>query len=565
MSIDPATGKLDHLLHEETTRRELLRRLGLGGAALAIPGLFTTDAVGVDRARAALLAPANVEKEIALINWGIAGTIRNVYLPRSADIPTIYVTATALEGLLSIDEHGRLKPGVAKAWRLADPVTYVYKLRSGVRFWNGDVMTPDDVVFTLIQAYDPKAASQLNTYFTSVKWAKHTGPNEVTIKLKHPEATFAQIPGTYFAQVIQKKYFLAHKKDIGTPGVLSMGTGPYKFTELIPDQSLTLERHEQYWGKKPPVKKIVVKPILQDSTRLIAMRSGELDGVGSFSVPVDQAKTWDGISGVDVQFASSLQLGTLAFNTQKPPWNDVHVRRALAYSVDKAGLVKALFAGHARAANAMPPPAEWAGWLAASEVEHRYAKVPHYAFDLDKAKAELAKSKYPNGFKGTVVYADRDAATLGKACLSLAENVKRLGIHLNVKQITGDAWFALIVGPKDNRLNVTAGQLGADYNDPGENLFLNFHSQYAVNGQYNFANYRNPVMDRMLEAEQRLPEHSAKRAALLFQIMTYLARDLPQLYLWWNDTAMALKHDFVYEGFNPWTWVQPWGTHIRAR
>jgi peptide/nickel transport system substrate-binding protein len=399
------------------------------------------------------------------------------------------------------------------------------------------------VVFSLNYEVDPKYASQMNSYFGGVESVSKTGDMEVTIKLKAPEATFQWIPGTYFAQIFQKKFTEAHKDDIGTAGVLVMGTGPYKPTELIPDTSLTIERFDDYWGTKPSAKKVVIRSIVEDSTRLVAMRSGELDGV-------------------DIAFTSSLQLGTFAFNCGKEPWNDVHVRRACFHAVDREGLIKNVWGGHAAIAVAMPPPADWRGWLDDEDVKARYAKIPTYEFSLDKAKAELEQSAFAGGFSGTLVY-DENFPQLAKAALNLAENMAKLGGKIDVKQITGDEWFAAISGPKDDSLNMTAGQLGTDYNDPGENIYLNFQSKFAVNGAYNFANYKNPELDKLLDEQLALPAHSKERVDKIFEVLTLLATEAPQLYLWWNDTAMAINKKYVFQGFNPWTWVQPWATRIK--
>jgi peptide/nickel transport system substrate-binding protein len=546
--------QLQRLINAEISRRQLMKSVGLGAAMLSIPSLVRSFGAAVP----ALAA----EGEIDSLNWGTFGSSRTLFLPNNASIPAIILTANLMESLLAIDDAGTLQPSLAESWSQTDPVTYVYKIRKGVKFWDGSELTVDDVIFSLNYEVDPKYASQMNSYFTGVDSITQTGDMEVTIKLKAPEATFQWIPGTYFAQIFQRKFTEAHKDDIGTAGVLVMGTGPYKPIELIPDTSLTIERFEDYWGAKPSAKKVVIRSIVEDSTRLVALRSGELDGVGTFSVPVDQAKSWASVEGVDLAFTSSLQLGTFAFNCGKEPWNDVHLRRACAHAVDREGLIKSVWGGHADIAVAMPPPSDWRGWLDDEDVKARYANIPTYEFSLDKAKVELEQSGFRNGFNGTLVY-DKNFPQLAKAALNLAENMAKLGGKIDVKQITGDDWFAAISGPKDNSLNMTAGQLGTDYNDPGENIYLNFQSKFAVNGAYNFANYKNPALDKLLDEQLAMPAHSKERADKIFEVLKLLAVELPQLYLWWNDTAMAINRKFVFQGFNPWTWVQPWATRIK--
>jgi peptide/nickel transport system substrate-binding protein len=551
---------MQRLIQEEISRRRLLKSLGLGGAAvLSIPALVAGFGGTSSSARAQAMG---TDAEIDVVNWGTFGSSRTLFLPNNASIPAIILTANLMESLLQIDDAGTLQPSLAESWNQPDPLTYIYQIRKGVKFWDGSELTPEDVIFSLNYEIDPKYASQMNSYFTGVESVTQTDDMEITIKLNEPEATFRWIPGTYFAQIFQKKFYDAHTDDIGTAGVLVMGTGPYKPVELIPDTSLTIERFDDYWGAKPTAKKLVIKSIVEDSTRLVAMRSGELDGVGTFSVPVDQAKNWQSIDGVNVAFTSSLQLGTFAFNCGKEPWSDVHVRRACAHAVDREGLIKNVWGGHAAVAVAMPPPADWRGWLDDSDVAQRYSKIPRYEFDLDKAKAELEQSAFANGFSGVLVY-DENFPQLAKAALNLSQNMAKLGGKIEVKQVTGDDWFSIISGPKDDSLNVTAGQLGTDYNDPGENIYLNFQSKFAVNGAYNFANFKNADVDKLLDEQLALPAQSPKRADKIFEVLNLLATEMPQLYLWWNDTAMAINEKYVFEGFNPWTWVQPWATRIK--
>jgi peptide/nickel transport system substrate-binding protein len=555
---------LEQVIKDQITRRVALKRLTAGGAALTLPGVLA--ACGGSSSSSKTLtkggsAPAS-EQEIELIKWGIAGDVQNVFLPSSADIPTIYVTNAALESLLAIDDNGRLIPSVAESWNQPDATTYVYNLRQGVKFWNGDPVTADDVVWTLQYQTDPKNASQLNTYFSSIKSIEATGPMQVTIKLVAPEATFRWIPGTYFAQIVQKKFYEAHKKSIGTPGVLTMGTGPFKFTKLVPGSEVVLERNDLYWGTKPRVKKLIITPIPDDSARLLAMRSGQIDGAGLYSVPVSQAAQWSSIGDVHVNYQTSLQVGVFGMNNQRPPWNDVHVRRAVAWCTDGAGLVKGLWGGYGQPANAMPPPALWKGLLPDDEVKRRYAALTTYSLDLAKAKAELAKSAHPKGFSATMVYANTDTQ-LGNATQALAANLAKIGIKLNVKEIPVDQWNAMLVGPK-SAIDSIAATLGADYNDPGENIYLNFQSKFATNGEYNFVNIKNAQLDAMLDHAHALNATDPKRYDALFAIMEFVAQQVPMVYVWWNDTAQALKSKYVFEGLNPWTWIQPWASRIKV-
>jgi peptide/nickel transport system substrate-binding protein len=135
-------------------------------------------------------------------------------------------------------------------------------------------------------------------------------------------------------------------EDYGTPDVLPLGTGPYKVVEYVPDDRVVLEAYEDYWGGAPAVGRITMVAIPDQQTRLLAMRNGDIDG--SFDVSISDIDQWQGLDGVEVITAPSLGVYLLTLDQETPPFDDVEVRRAIARSVDREGLVKALLKGNIR-------------------------------------------------------------------------------------------------------------------------------------------------------------------------------------------------------------------------
>src|SRR5207237_9495221 len=127
---------------------------------------------------------------------------------------------------------------------------------------------------------------------------------------------------------------------------------------------------------------------------------------GTFQVPQEQIDQYKSLSGVTVQVAPELRTAYISLDVASPPFNDVHVRRALAYALDKAGLVRAVLRGYGQPAPTMPPPQQWGDLMPQSKVRALYKSLPQYAFNMTKAKAELALSAYPKGFTATVPFPD---------------------------------------------------------------------------------------------------------------------------------------------------------------
>ena len=521
-------------------------------AAMAGAALVGGAVLSVGLASAA--PPQNVEK----LTFALSAPIRSLDFYHSFDSGTATVLSNGLEGLLRYSDDGKLVPSLAESWSQPDPLTYSYKLRPGVKFWDGRPLTSADVVFSMSQHMQKKVGSELLSYYSSVKSIKAAGPNRVVIKLKAPDPFFQYVPAFQAGYIIEKKFAQAAGKKIGTPGVLTMGTGPYKFTKFVSDEGVSLARNDSYWGKKGVVKNVELKFITEDATRLLAMRSGEIDG--AFGVPADQANQWQGIANVKVAFTPQLRTAFFTFDTEAAPWSDVHVRRAFAHAIDKRGLVRTVLRGHGEVANTYPPPQQWGGLLAQKQVRKLYASLPQYPFDLNKAKQELARSSVPNGFTATVVYPD-SRKPIGQASLNLSQNLKQIGITLNVREATTSDWINGIYAHKD--LGIQVLTFGADYPDPANFPSLILDSKYAVANAFNVSNYKNPAVDRLL-VRQAASSKPAVRASLIKQILRISAKDVPYLPVWWQDIGLALKSKYVYSGFSTWYYTQPWVTRIKA-
>ena len=266
-----------------------------------------------------------------------------------------------------------------------------------------------------------------------------TGPMQVTIKLSAPNPFFRYTMAV--TPIGEKKFWSTHLKNIGNPGVLNMGTGPFEFTSFNPATGVTLVRNPNYWGQKASIQKLSIKFISDPNTMLLAIRSGEVDG--SFQIPYAQISQYKQLPGVNVQIAPAELPAYLSLDMQDPPFSDIHVRRAIAYAIDQAGMVHAVLDGYGSAAPTMPPPQQWGDLMSQSKVAAFYKTIPTYPFSIAKAKAELAKSTVPHGFTANVTFPD-SAPELGQALQILAQDLQQIGITLNVKQVPHSQWVSVL-------------------------------------------------------------------------------------------------------------------------
>src|SRR5579859_7777685 len=198
-------------------------RRAVGGALLfaALAGAVGLLATGAGA------RPASARADIPQITWALPEAIRGLDYTHSADGGSATVISLGMEPLVRYDLIGRLTPALASSFSTPNTTTYVYNIRKGVKFWDGQPLTTADVIYSLQRAADKKGGSQIASFFSDVSSMKATGPSQVTIKLSKPNPFFKySIAVTYIGE---KAYWSSHLKTLGTPAGLNMGTGPFEF------------------------------------------------------------------------------------------------------------------------------------------------------------------------------------------------------------------------------------------------------------------------------------------------------------------------------------------------
>jgi peptide/nickel transport system substrate-binding protein len=532
------------------TRRDLLRGAAASAAVLSVPGWLA--ACG-----STSTAPSLSNKQIDTLNWGLGATVRSLDLAHGFDSPGLIVQSLCLETLTTIDSDLKIAPSLAESWSKPDDSRYVYKIRQNVKFWDGTPLTMDDIVFSLNRNLDQSVASEVGAYYANIKSIEATGPFEITIHMANPDPLWAY--AAIYGPITSKQFATQQGVKFGTPagGTLTvMGTGPFQPTSFVADTGVSVVRTDNYWGQKPLIKQVNFKIIEDAQTLQLAYRSGDIDG--TFGIPLSQSDQWAAIPNSKILFAPGMVVTYLSFDVTKAPFDDIHVRRTFAYACDRKGIVSALLRGHGQPANSIVPPEQWSGLQPPDKVKQLYGQLQDYPFDIDKAKAELAQSSVPSGFSATIVVPDT-ALYYQQALLTLSQNLKGVGIALEVKTVTSNEWLSHIYA-HDRPLQFV--ELAPDYPDPADYLVIDYPSAAAVPNAFNTANYKNSQIDALLT--DQASADSAHRVDDLFQIMKISNEDLPYYPIWWEDVAMAIHDKFVYTGFNGITYALYWAGSIRA-
>lgn len=524
----------------QISRRRACRALVSAASALVI-GLAVQGTPSQARA-------ADIEE----ITWALPGFPDTLLVAHAWSTYEGAIMSLVQEGLLVFGDDLSLQPGIADTWSQTDPQTYVYHIRDGITFHDGSPVTADDVVFSMTWHQDPNNRSQLGAFFASVASIEATGPQEVTVKLKKPDAQFQYSPAHMAGFIMKKSQLEAAGADYGTPAALPLGTGPYKLVEWVPGDRVVMEAYDGYWGGRPSVRRIVMQPIPDTQTRQLAMRNGDIDG--TFDVPISEVDQWQQLDGVDVATASSLGVYQVTLDFGTPPFDDIHIRKAIAHALDKQGLVTAILKGKGEAAVAINPPGMWAGVLDEAAAREFYATLPQLEFDLEKAKAELAQSSMPNGFEFTIPVPNTEPLML-YAMLSLAENLKQIGVTMNVSEVDYSAWLDTYFAHENMGAQIIS--YFPDYADAANYPFLFYHSLNAGKDGMNGSTYKNPAVDAALDKALQSSD-PAERAAALKEAITLANADVATIPIFWPDSAMAIRSDYALKGYSAFWYNIPW-------
>jgi peptide/nickel transport system substrate-binding protein len=435
-------------------------------------------------------------------------------------------------------------PNLATSVTQPSPTTAVFTLRGGVKFSDGTPLTAQDVAWSMTAAAAPTAETAAN--MQGFGNAVPSGPNEVTVTWQYPTPlqTLREVVDD-FVEVQQAAFAQAHSKDLGTPGALPIGTGPYLYQSQTA-QDITLVPNPHYWGVRPKAQKLVFTKITQDNSAELALRSGSVQAADL--VDVRTAPQWQAIPGASLHVAHDPSISFLSLDLNTPPFNDVHVRKAIAYAVDRKSIVTAGFSGHADLLQGILPAAGFTDVAPSPDAATKFLdQLPRYDFDLAKAKSELAQSAYPHGFSTTVTYAGGQNWQQ-ILLLSLQQNLKPLGVTITLSPVSGQQWFQTFFSHQATGLQVfpNVAILSGDVSAvlPG---MVGKASMRP--GMLNNANFTDPAVESAYPAiaPKTIGQHTrAEQWAATQTVLTEVAEQVPYVPLFSPQTVYVLGKGFTY-------------------
>ena len=427
--------------------------------------------------------------------WGVHITLAPTWFDpaEASGMITPFLVYYALHDALVKPMPGQpLAPNLASSWSVSkDNLVYEFVLRKNARFHNGEPVTAEDVKFSF-ERYRGTANKTLKDRVAAVETPD---PGRVRFRLRQPWPDFL----TFYASatgagwIVPKKYV----EKVGDEGFKKapVGAGPYKFVSFTPGVELVFEAFDQYWRKTPSVKRLVFKVIPDESTRLAALKRGEVDIV--YSVRGALAQELQRTAGLTLKPAVIQGTFWMYFPEQwdpKSPWHDRRVRLAVAHAVDRNTINQAETLGFSRITGSIIPSTFEFFW-----------QPPMHAYDPTRAKQLLAEAGYPNGFDAGDYFCDASYGNVAEAGINYLQAV---GIRAKLRPLERAAFFKEYGEKKlKNIIQGASGSFG--------NAATRLEAFVVTGGTYVYGTY--PDIDGLFQ-EQAAELDRKRREATLHRI-----------------------------------------------
>lgn len=435
-------------------------------------------------------------------------------------------------------------PALATNWEISkDGKTYTFFLRENVKFHDGTPVNAEAVVYSLKRQYDKTHEAYKwggpYVYFTSlglqtlIEDIKAPGPNKVVFKLKRNDATFLSLMTMQSLAVVSPTAMRKYKKDFGQNPV---GSGAFVFRKWEKNQKIILKANKDYWAGTPKLKTLIFRSIPDNNTRMIEMMAGKIHVMDNPNPDdITELKKRRGDKLVFAQ-KPGFNVGYLAMNNEKEPFNNVKVRKAIAHAINKKGIVDAVYAGYAKVAKNPMPPTLWG---------YNNALVDH-SYDIAKAKKLLKEAGYEKGFTTTLwaMPVPRPYMPDGrKVAEAIQGDLAKIGI---TAKIVSYEWGTYLdktqVGEHDMALLGWTGDIG----DPDNFLYVLLDKTNAVKPAQNISFYKSDDLHKVL-IEAKQSRSKEERVKLYQKAQAIIHADVPLVPL--AHSVTVIPHSKTVKNF----------------
>jgi glutathione transport system substrate-binding protein len=395
------------------------------------------------------------------------------------------VAKSFYQGLFGFDKDMKLVNVLADSYEVSsDGLTYTIKLHPDVKFQDGTDFNAEAVKINLDRASNPDNHLKRYNLFKMIDKTEVVDPTTVKITLKAPFSAFINNLAHPSAVIISPAALKQYGKDIGFHPV---GTGPYQFVNWNQTDFVKVKKFDGYWKQgEPKLDTITWRPVVDNNTRAAMLQTGEADF--AFPIPYEQAKVLEQNDKLHLVASPSILQRYISFNVTQKPFDNVKVRQAINYAINKDALIKVAFAGFAVPAEGPVP-----------EGIDFSVKYKPWPYDPAKARELLKEAGYPNGFT-TTLWSSHNHSTAQKVLQFTQQQLAQVGIKVQVTAMDAGQRAAQVesVGVKETGVRLFYTGWSASTGEADWALTPLFATQSAPPKQFNTAFYSNPKVDKAL-------------------------------------------------------------------
>ena len=410
------------------------------------------------------------------------------------------------EGLTRLDRDGRVQPLLAKTWTVSDEGRlYHFTLQDNVHFHDGSLLTCENVRFSLLRAAAPASTNPDRSFFTNIADVTCPDATHVDIALRKAHGSFTYELAWNDASILS---MTSPDRNASHP----VGTGPFQFQEWQRGDHVTLIRNAAYWGKAPVLKTVTFRFMPDPLAASNALLAGELDAYPSFPAP-EVLSRFAGHPELRVVRGAFPFKAILALNNTRRPFNDIRIRQAIAYAIDRKALVQAGGDGEGTVLQSHMAPND-----------PDYAALPdRYPYDPDRARALLKDAGVRPGTQLTLSYPPityaRDTSEL------VAAYLEQVGLIVTLQPLEWPAWLGHVFGQGAFDMTVIA------HTEPHD---IGIYDRPSI-----YFHYKSDEFHALFE-QYEATDNPEERHRLLVALQDRLAQDEPNVFLYSRprDTVM---------------------------
>lgn len=483
------------------------------------------------------------------------GTLRIIYPQEpphlnpaiTVTFPTLILTTKIFNGLLEYEGDFKPKPSLAERWSVSnDGRTYTFHLRKGVTFHDGKPFTSADVKFSveLLRRHHPRAI----LFLAELDRVETPNANTAVVVFKKPLPGFIRMLGASELPILPKHVYSVGDIRSHAANQKPVGTGPFTFADAVKGSHVSLARNESYWKSgRPYLDRLVLQFVPDPAGRVAVIEKGDADLAPWSSIPNVELTRLSKLPHLEVTTRGYEAFATVLYvemNTQRPPFKDVRVRRAVAHSLDQRAIRQSIWFGLGKPASS--PMTSVMGAF-------HNPNVTEYKYDLKKAEQLLDEAGLRRAPDGTRFRITQYTLPYGEEYARVGEYIKaqlaKIGIVVNTEPMDLPTYLKRVYADYDFTLHST---FFSNFVDPIMGLERYFHSG-AIRKGVPFVNitYRNREVDALLDSA-RIEVDASKRKQMYDKAQDIIVADAPFVFLLEVQWTTVAKKDLANVVVGPW-------------